>query len=137
MSGYCPLLSRSTTGDSMVIRAPRVSHPPKPVMVKPGSPEVDPRKFLNRAPSCICTFTCWAQFLNVIESVFSGLARAIIHNSDYGSIDEAKTAIDRYLWERNNYHQGHPKRAGKKIWGQERVLSQFSETQNCEDPMYR
>jgi hypothetical protein len=24
-----------------------------------------------------------AQFLNVIESVFSGLARSIIHNSDY------------------------------------------------------
>jgi len=24
-----------------------------------------------------------AQFLNVIESVFSGMARAIIHNSDY------------------------------------------------------
>jgi hypothetical protein len=26
-----------------------------------------------------------AQFLNVIESVFSGMARAIIHNSDYDS----------------------------------------------------
>lgn len=31
-----------------------------------------------------------AQFLNVIESVFSGMARAIIHNSDYRSVDEAK-----------------------------------------------
>ena len=31
-----------------------------------------------------------AQFLNVIELVFSGLARAVIHNSDYQSIDEAK-----------------------------------------------
>jgi hypothetical protein len=26
-----------------------------------------------------------AQFLNVIESVFSGMARSIIHNSDYKS----------------------------------------------------
>src|ERR1019366_6054048 len=31
-----------------------------------------------------------AQFLNVIESVFSGMARAIIHNSDYKSMDVAK-----------------------------------------------
>ena len=29
-----------------------------------------------------------AQFLDVIESVFSGLARAIIHNSDYSSVSE-------------------------------------------------
>ena len=36
-----------------------------------------------------------AQFLNVIESVFSGMARAIIHNSNYASLDEAKAAIDR------------------------------------------
>ena len=28
-----------------------------------------------------------AQFLNVIESVFSGMARAIIHNSDYPSAE--------------------------------------------------
>ena len=35
-----------------------------------------------------------AQFLNVIESVFSGMARAIIHNSDYKSMDVAKAAID-------------------------------------------
>ena len=38
-----------------------------------------------------------AQFLNVIESVFSGLAKAIIHNSDYPSVAAAKTAIDRYF----------------------------------------
>lgn len=30
-----------------------------------------------------------AQFLNVIESVFSGMARAVIQNSDYASVDEA------------------------------------------------
>ena len=39
-----------------------------------------------------------AQFLNVIESVFSGLARSIIHNSNYKTMDDAKAAIDRY-WE--------------------------------------
>src|SRR5262249_41548215 len=50
-----------------------------------------------------------AQFLNVIESVSSGMARAIIHNSDYQSIEEAKTAIDRYFRERNDYFIRHPK----------------------------
>ena len=35
-----------------------------------------------------------SQFLNVIESVFSGMARAIIHNSDYPSVAKAKQAID-------------------------------------------
>ena len=35
-----------------------------------------------------------AQFLNVIESVFSGMARAVIHNSDYASVDECKRAIE-------------------------------------------
>ena len=41
-----------------------------------------------------------AQFLNIIESVFSGLATSVIHNSDYSSVDDAKTAIDRYFAER-------------------------------------
>jgi len=36
-----------------------------------------------------------AQFLNVIESVFSGMARAIIHNSDYPSVAAAQEAIVR------------------------------------------
>jgi transposase len=37
-----------------------------------------------------------AQFLNVIESVFSGMAKAILHNSDYPSVEDCKAAIDRY-----------------------------------------
>lgn len=81
-------------------------------------------------PSC-------AQFLNVIESVFSGMARAIIHNSDYQSVTECKEAIDRYLLERNEFFQAYPKRAGKKIWGQEREVPIFSESNNCKDPQYR
>ena len=78
-----------------------------------------------------------AQFLNVIESVFSGMARAIIHNSDYNSVDEAKTAIDRYFAERNTHFRQHPRRAGKKIWGKEREPAVFSEANNCKDPRYR
>jgi transposase len=78
-----------------------------------------------------------AQFLNVIESVFSGMARAIIHNSDYGSIDEAKAAIDRYYEERNARFRRNPRRAGKKIWRKERERSEFNEGNNCKDPYYR
>jgi len=63
-----------------------------------------------------------AQFLNVIESIFSGLAKAVIHNSDYESVASAKQAIDRYFSERNEYYRRHPKRAGKKIWGDEIVV---------------
>jgi hypothetical protein len=77
-----------------------------------------------------------AQFLNVIESVFSGMARAIIHNSDYPSATAATEAIDRYIEERNAYFRKHPQRAGKKIWGHERVPSIFAEQHNCKDPMY-
>jgi hypothetical protein len=77
-----------------------------------------------------------AQVLNVIESVFSGMARAIIHNSDYCSVEAAKDAIDRYYTERNEYFQTYPKRAGRKIWGQERVQCEFRESNNCKDPLY-
>ncbi|MGD0227122.1 MAG: IS630 family transposase [Terriglobia bacterium] len=78
-----------------------------------------------------------AQFLNVIESVFSGMARAIIHNSDYHSLDAAKAAIDRHFKNRNEHFREHPKRAGRKIWGAERVESEFQESNNCKDPLYR
>ena len=80
--------------------------------------------------------TC-AQFLNVIESVFSGMARAIIHNSDYQSVDDCRAAIDRYFDERNDYFKEHPKKAGKKIWGREKVEATFKESNNCKDPKYR
>ena len=38
-----------------------------------------------------------SQFIDVIEAVFSGLARAIIHHSDYRSEKEMKTAISRHV----------------------------------------
>ena len=78
-----------------------------------------------------------AQFLNVIESVFSGMARAVIHNSNYTSVDEAKRAIDRYLTERNEYFRKHPKSAGNGIWAKERQTPSFSESFNHKDPRYR
>ena len=77
-----------------------------------------------------------AQFLNVIESVFSGMARAIIHNSDYDSVEQAKASVDRYIGERNEHFIRNPKRAGNKIWGKERVVSTFSDDHNCKDPRW-
>jgi hypothetical protein len=78
-----------------------------------------------------------AQFLNVIESVFSGMAKAILHNSDYGSVDECKAAIDRYFEERNEAYQRNPRRAGNKIWGKELVDPCFSPSNNCKNPNWR
>ena len=78
-----------------------------------------------------------AQFLNVIESVFSGMARAVIHNSDYQSKDDAKAAIDRHFFERNEHFRVNPRRAGKRIWGKEQQVATFSEANNCKDPKYR
>ena len=75
-----------------------------------------------------------AQFLNVIESVFSGMARAIIHNSNYETVDEAKRAMDRYFCERNIHFRRNPGRAGGKLWGKERVPAEFSPSNNCKDP---
>jgi hypothetical protein len=80
-------------------------------------------------PSC-------AQFLNVIEAIFSGMAKAIIHNSDYASVEECMTAIDRYFSERNVFFIENPKPAGNKIWGKETTKPAFSESNNCKNPHY-
>jgi hypothetical protein len=64
----------------------------------------------------------------------ASLARAIIHNSDYSSLAHARQAIDRYFKERNEHFTEFPKRAGGKIWGLERVRSEFSEGHNCKAP---
>lgn len=91
-----------------------------------GTPEI----VLAPLPAC-------AQFLNVIESVFSGMARAITHNSNYQSAEESKSCIDLYFLERNRYYIKNPKRAGDKIWGKERVVPVFKSSNNCKDPLYR
>jgi len=90
-----------------------------------GTPAVS----LAPLPSC-------AQFLNIIESVYSGMAKAVIHNSDYGSVAECERAIDEYFKERNEHFLLNPRRAGNKIWGQEREPPVFKESNNCKDPAY-
>lgn len=78
-----------------------------------------------------------AQFLNVTESVFSGMAKAILHNSDYRSREDCKAAIDRYFSERNEVYRKNPGRAGKKILGQELVKPSFTPSNNWKDPNWR
>lgn len=78
-----------------------------------------------------------AQFLNVIESVFSGLAKAVLHNSDYLSVELCKEAIDRHFLERNQYFMANPKKAGNKIWGKERIEPVFDESKNSKYHNYR
>jgi transposase len=78
-----------------------------------------------------------AQFLNVIESIFSGMAKAIIHNSNYQSTNECKSAIDLYFKERNEYFKANPKRAGNRIWRKEPVLPVFNEATIFKDPKWR
>ena len=97
----------------------------------------DFRKNHNSPEVKLALLPARAQFLNVIESVFSGMVRAVIDNSDYQSVEEAKTAIDRYFEERNEYFRMHPKRAGGKIWRDELVLPHFKEGQNCKNPSWR
>jgi len=57
-----------------------------------------------------------AQFLNVIEAVFSAMKSSVIHNSDYESEEEMKNMISAHFSERNDYFKHNPKRAGKRIW---------------------
>lgn len=78
-----------------------------------------------------------AQFLNVIESVFSGMASAVIHNSDYANTEAAKASISRYLEDRNAHFRQHPRKAGRSVWGKEISQPQFSESNNCKDPKYQ
>ena len=78
-----------------------------------------------------------AQFLNVIESVFSGMAKAILHNSDYESAYDCRVAIDRYFAERNEEYRKNPRRAGNMIWGEELVQPCFAPSNNCKDHNWR
>lgn len=98
---------------------------------------IEHRKEFNTPLVKLAPLPSCAQFLNVIESVFSGMARAIIHNSNYSSVDDCKNAIDRYFEERNQNFKKYPKRAGNKIWGKELVEPVFKESNNCKDPKWR
>jgi len=95
-------------------------------------------RIINQTPLVeLAPLPASAQFLNVIESVFSGMSKGIIHNSDYQSVDECKNAIDQYFKERNDYFQMFPKRAGKKIWGKETNKPVFDESKNFKDSRWR
>ena len=76
--------------------------------------------------------TC-SQFLDIIESVFRGMKRAVIHNSDYQSETEMKTAISQHFRDRNDYFKGNPKRAGNKIW----EIDFFQDYNNIKSGTYR
>ena len=92
----------------------------------------------DRAPNLqILPLPSGAQFLNVIESVFSGMARAIIHNSDYPSVERAKAAIDRHFAERNRHFRSRKQKAGRAIWGREPAPATFLLANNCKDPKYQ
>lgn len=77
-------------------------------------------------PSC-------SQFLNIIESVFSHMKKAVIHNSNYQSKGEMKSAISLHFVERNDYFKKNPKRAGKKIW----EIDFFKDYNNIKSGDYR
>ena len=77
-------------------------------------------------PSC-------SQFLNIIESVFSHMKKAVIHNSNYQSEAEMKSAISVHFQERNEYFIENPKRAGKKIWD----INFFKDYNNLKSGDYR
>ncbi|MEO7215488.1 IS630 family transposase [Mucilaginibacter sp.] len=89
-------------------------------MIESGNPEVILAPLPARAPH-----------LNVIESVFSGMSRSVIRNSDYDSLGECTAAIDRYFHKRNLYFKDNPKKAGKKIWGKEKVKPIFDKANIC------
>ncbi len=74
-----------------------------------------------------------SQFLDVIEAVFSGMKRAIIHHSDYQSENEMKGAISRHFRERNEHFRENPKRAGEKIW----EVDFFQDQENLRAGNYR
>jgi len=74
-----------------------------------------------------------SQFLDVLEAVFSGMKRAVVHHSDYQSVVELKTAVSSHFVERNAFFEENPKRAGKKIWD----VDFFHDTSNLRSGNYR
>jgi hypothetical protein len=74
-----------------------------------------------------------AQFLDVIEAVFSAMKRAVIHGSDYQSEEEMKNAISMHFTERNAFFKQNPRRAGKKIW----EIDFFEDHNNLRSGNYR
>ena len=57
-----------------------------------------------------------AQFLDVLEAVFSGMKRAVVHHSNYDSINAMKGAISRHFSKGMNTSATIRSELGKKIW---------------------
>ena len=133
------LLEKYKTEDRIYLSWDTVSWHRSAALKQKVSEVNDPKyRQKNNTPSVeLVPLPASAQFLNVIESVFSGMVRTIIHNSDYQSVDECKEAIDRYFSERNADFIENPKRAGNKIWGKEMVKSIFKDSNTCKDPNFR
>jgi|GEM_PF-1423954 len=74
-----------------------------------------------------------SQFLDVIEAVFSGMKRAVIHHSDYSGESEMKKAISLHFSDRNAHFRQNPRRAGKKIW----EIDFFDAAENIRSGNYR
>jgi hypothetical protein len=74
-----------------------------------------------------------SQFLDVIESVFSVMKRAVVHHSDYRDALEMKKAISLHFTERNSHFRENPRRAGKKIW----EIDFFDDKENIRSGNYR
>jgi len=74
-----------------------------------------------------------SQFLDVIEAVFSGMKRAVIHHSDYRDVTEMKGAISLHFTERNNHFRENPRRVGKQIW----EIDFFDDNTNIRSGNYR
>jgi hypothetical protein len=74
-----------------------------------------------------------SQFLDVLEAVFSGMKRAVVHHSDYQSAAELKTAVSSHFAERNAFFKENPRRAGKKIWD----VDFFQDSNNLRSGVYR
>jgi len=76
-------------------------------------------------------------FAPVLKLTFTGMAKAILHNSDYRSVWHCKGALDKYFAARNETYRRNPRRVGKKIWGKELVKPCFIPSNNCKDPNWR
>jgi hypothetical protein len=74
-----------------------------------------------------------SQFLDVLEAVFSGMKRAVVHHSDYQSVIELKMAVSAHFVETNAFFKESPKRAGKKIWD----VDFFQDSNNLRSGDYR
>jgi len=74
-----------------------------------------------------------SQFLDVIEAVFSGMKRAVVHHSNYRDAPEMKKAISLHFTERNAHFRENPRRAGKQVWN----IDFFDDNENIRSGNYR